>query len=66
MFTYGDTFKNMRSKFCVFHTNRSHESDPYDSWKFTTPDDFDDFWFDQMNSTLLFHAEDFIIGEENI
>lgn len=56
----------MFAMFIVFSTLNYKHTDLYDNWNFPTPPAFDEFWFDDKNTTFLYHSLNYEIGKDQI
>ena len=56
--------------FIVFSTLNYERNDLYmykgEAWNFPTPPEFDEFWFDDRNTTFLYHSLNYEIGKDQI
>lgn len=52
--------------FIVFSTLNYENKELYDSWNFPSAAEFDQFWFDDRNTTFLYHSDSYVIGKDQI
>lgn len=52
--------------FIIFTTLQWQEPEVYDSWNFPTAPDYDHFWFDVQNTTIVYHSNNHVIGKNQV
>ena len=61
-FEHNEILNGMEGMLIIFWTNLSKNETLYDNWNFPTPAAFDEFWFDDVNTQILYHTSNYIIG----
>ena len=65
-FEHSKKLDGLFAMFIVFSTLNYKNTTMYNNWNFPSPPAFDEFWFDDRNTTFLYHSLNYEIGKDQI